>query len=544
MRTLRLLLPLLGLLAALLLPAPAPAAEVGLNVNGGAASGTPADFDQLTEIGSKWARHFLYWDDAQLASYDRIIAEEDRRGIKTLLVVASASRQAPSNPQAYADFVGSMARRWKGRLEAIEIWNEADEGHFWIGGPNPSAYVDLLQRSYAAIKAADPQMKVVFSPTVGHNYDFLEKAYAAGAKGYFDVMSAHTDTACLVNSPMDYYRDPNGRIGRYVFLGYRELRATMLAHGDDKPIWLTEIGWSAAQHACETGAWAGQKLAGVDEATQARFLREAYHCLAQDSYVQVAMWFTNRDLVNDGKMNNMYGLVRFDGSRRPAYAVLADIAHRGDTLTGPCGDFGAPTVQFLSPRSSEVIGTGEPLRVSVTTPDKDVLRILLEVKGGQKIRSYTNHGRPLASGQALTLNWQGAKKLGLGTHTIVATAIDGQGNRGTAEVRFRKVDPATLRPQPTRFPSLRLLGKGRTRTLVGRVGTKLPFAIKGKVVVEWQNRRKGRWKKIHGAAYNAGKPFRFKQRLKYKGRWRVRVRYIGKRPFKSSRSRWIRFTVR
>ena len=33
-------------------------------------------------------------------------------------------------------------------------------------------------------------------------------------------------------------------IGRYVFTGYREVRATMLAHGDDKPVWMTELGWN------------------------------------------------------------------------------------------------------------------------------------------------------------------------------------------------------------------------------------------------------------------------------------------------------------
>jgi hypothetical protein len=537
------LLPLLGLLAALAVPAAAPAAEVGLNINGGLASGTPQNFDQLTQTGAKWARHFVYYDDAALPALDNIVAQEDARGVKTLFVVAGASRQAPSDPQKYADFVGGMASRFKGHLEAIEIWNEQDEGHFWSGGPNPVKYVDLLQRSYTAIKAGDPHVKVVFGPTVGHNYGFLEQAYAAGAKGYFDVMAAHTDTACLVDSPTKYYRDGN-RIGRYVFLGYRELRATMLAQGDDKPIWLTEIGWSAAQHSCETGMWAGQKLAGVTEAEQAQYLKEAYHCLAADPYVQVAMWFNNRDLVGDGKMNNMYGLKRVDGSTRPAFDAFADVALHGDRLTGPCGDFGAPTVQILSPTASTVIGTGEALPVKVTTPDKDVLRIMLEVKGAMKIRSFTNGGQPLGSGSALGIKWQGVKRLPFGTHTLVATAIDAQGNKGTAEIKFRKVNPAKLSSQSTRFPQLRLLGSGRKRALSGQVKAKLPFSVPGKVLVEWQNRRGGKWKKIHGSAYNASKPFKFKQTLKYKGTWRVRVKYAGKRPFRSSVSRWVTFEVR
>jgi hypothetical protein len=540
------LVPLLGLLAVLLAPASASATEVGLNLNGGAASGTPDNFAQLTDTGSKWARHFLYWDDAHPESYDGIVAGGDARGVKTLLTVAAKSNTAPSDPQAYADFVGRLAARWKGKLEAIEIWNEADEDHFWAGGPNPAKYVDLLQRSYTAIKASDPNMKVVFSPTVGHNYAFLEQAYAAGAKGYFDVMAAHTDTACNIASPTDYYRDPaaNNRIGRYVFLGYRELRATMLANGDDKPIWLTEIGWSAAQHTCESGAWAGQKAAGVDEATQAKYLREAFHCLKQDPYVQVAMWFNNRDLVADGKMNNMYGLLRFDGSRRPAYDALKQVSAGNIGVSGPCGDFGAPTVQILNPTQGALIGTGQPLPVSVTTPDKDVLRIVLELKGGTKIRSFTSGGQPLSSGNALRINWQGAKKLPFGTHTLVVTAIDGQGNRGTSEVTFRKVNPATLKAQKTRFPNVRLLGSGKKRSLSGQLKSALPFTIGGKVRIEWQNKRKGKWKKIHAGMANANKPFKFKQTLKYKGQWRVRVVYKGLRPFKSSTSKWVKFKVK
>jgi hypothetical protein len=536
---------LLGLLVVLLVPSTAGAAEPGLNINGGAASGTAENYSQLTDTGAKWARHFLYYDDIGqgLQTYDQIVAEEDKRGVKTLLTVAAASRTAPADPQVYADYVGGLAKRWRGHLEAIEIWNEQDEDHFWHGSADPAQYVDLLQRSYAAIKAADPSVKVVFGPTVGNNYGFLEKAYAAGAKGHFDVMAAHTDTACLVDPPSHYYRD-QGRIGRFVFLGYRELRATMLANGDDKPIWLTEIGWSAARHTCETGMWAGQKPAGVDEAAQARNLLEAFHCLKEDPYVQVAMWFNNRDLFADGKMNNMYGLLRFDGSKRPAYDAFRDYAHSGDKLTTPCGDFGAPTVQIVEPQTSTVIGDKDPLTIRALSPDKDVLRMTFAIKGApSEIRNFTNSGQPLAGNTPLGITWQGAKRLPFGTHTVVVTAVDAQGNAGSSEVTFRKINPVTLAPQKTSFPTLRLLGKGRKRTVTGQLRTTLRFNVPGKAIVEWQNKRKGRWKKIHGAAANANKPFTFTQVLKYKGAWRVRVVYKGQKPFRTSASKWIRFKV-
>jgi len=535
-------------LAALLAPATAPAADIGLNVNGGAASGTAENYDQLTDTGAKYARHFLFYDsidEAGLRGYDEIVAEEDRRGIQTLLVVTGLPPvQSSPDVGRYAEFVGALARRYGRRLEAIEVWNEADDRVFWPNGPQVRSYVGLLQGAYEAIKANSPSTKVVFSPTVGNNYQFLQEAYDAGAKGFFDVMAAHTDTACLTAGPTEFYRD-QGRIARFTFLGYRELRATMLANGDEKPIWLSEIGWSAAQHTCEVGTFAGQKPAGVSEELQARYLLEAMHCLKEDPYVQVAMWFNSRDLNPDGKMENMYGLLRADGSRRPVYAAFQDFARNGDRLTGPCGDFGAPTVQILSPLPGAVIGSTDALPIRATSPDKDVLRMTFAVKGAPKeIRNFTNAGRPLDLSRGVNLTWQGAKKLPFGTHTIVVTAVDAQGNVGRAEMAVRKINPATLAPQKTSVPTLRLLGTGKKRTLTGQIKSKLPFTIPGKVVAEWQNKRKGKWKKIHGASKNANKPFQFKQTLKYKGQWRVRVVYRGKRPFRNSVSKWISFRVK
>jgi hypothetical protein len=539
------ILPLLGVLAALLVPNGALAAEPGLNINGGAASGTPENFDQLADTGATWARHFLYWDnmdESGLRAFDQIVAEEDRRGIKTLLTVAGTGGHPPADHQRYADFVGALAERNGGRLEAIEIWNEQDEDTFWRPAGAPAAtYVDLLKRSYTAIKAADPSVQVVFGPVVGNHYGYLEQAYAAGAKGYFDVMAAHTDTACLVDSPTRFYRD-QGRIARFVFLGYREIRASMLAQGDDKPIWLTEIGWSAAQHTCGVGMWAGQKAAGVSEDDQARYLLEAYHCLKEDPYVQVAMWFNNRDLNPNGQMENMYGLLRADGSRRPAYGAFQDYARHGDRLTSQCGDFGAPTVQILAPRANTVIGTNDPLRIQATSPDADVLRMTFAIKGQPKeIRNHTNGGQPLNLAKGVEMTWYGARELPLGRHTVLVTAVDAQGNVGSAEVLVTKVDPATLGPQRTSLAKPKLIGKGRKRVLKGRVRTAMPFAVPGKVVAQWQNRRGGRWKKIHGAARNADEPFRFAQTLRYGGQWRVRTTYVGVKPFRRSVSKWVYF---
>ena len=111
---------------------------------------------------------------------------------------------------------------------------------------------------------------------------------------------------------------------------------------------------------------------------------------------------------------------------------------------------------------------------------------------------------------------------------------------------MRKIDPAKLRLRATRVPRLRLLGSGRRRVLVGRVrSVALPFAIPGKVVAEWQQRRGGRWRKIHGAA-RATPTARSAScsTCGHGGQWRVRVVYRGQRPYRRSSSRWIAFRVR
>ena len=69
------------------------------------------------------------------------------------------------------------------------------------------------------------------------------------------------------------------------------MHEVMLAHGDNSPIWMTELGWNTSPGLCKSGHWAGQKPAGVSEHEQATFLLQAYHCLAQDPYVQVGIWY-------------------------------------------------------------------------------------------------------------------------------------------------------------------------------------------------------------------------------------------------------------
>jgi len=330
----------------------------------------------------------------------------------------------------------------------------------------------------------------------------------------------------------------------------------MLANGDDKPIWITELGWAArAGETCDSGQFAGKKAAGVSEQQQAQFMLEAFHCLQVDPAfgVQVAMWFTHRDA--------HYGLLRPDGSQRPAYGAFKGMG--GDTandkLQGPCGDFVPPGVQIVSPTPGALIGDRDPLNIVARSDDKEVLRMTFQIADTkQEIRNFTNNGEPLNFMTPPTLLWQGARQLAFGKHKLVVTALDRSGNEGRAEVEFSRVNPATLPPKAVTFApcgkakkgvlcksGLSLSGKGKKRKLAGKIVTGYPFALsaKDKVAAEWQNKRKGKWKKIHGGLKAANKPsgFSFSQKLKFGGQWRVRIVFQGKAPYKKTVSKWITF---
>lgn len=554
------------LLLALGAPAAASAAEPGLNVQGIDNGGHDEAMAMLQDTGAKWSRHFLQWDRFEpskgridpslVGSYKQTMDREQAMGVKTMLTVVRSPTWAsgvaepyspPQDPNDFASFMRRITEEFAGRVEVIEIWNEQDEAIFWKGAVDAAKYTEMLKAAYPAIKQSDPNVKVAFGPTTGNNYAYLEQAYAAGAKGSFDAVSVHTDTACSIASPYESYKGNDGRLGQFTFLGYREVRATMLANGDDKPIYMSELGWSTTRTTCARGAWAGQKPAGVSESKQAAFLQQAFHCLKEDPYVEIAIWFEAKDRSPEDAELTRYGLRRPDGTNKPSYAAFKDYARNGDKLTGSCGDFSPPKIVIKSPGPNRKVF--DKLVLHAETPDKDVARMSFYVDGnevenftpnlraGEKVRDYIKN--------PAYRDWQGVRKLPFGRHTLTVVAKDVSGNESEESLQFFRIDPATLPPQKTEFRKLKLAGKGRKRTVTGKLlSPGLDFGIAGKVEVVWQAKRKGGWKKIHGGRANANKPFRFTQQLKFKGAWRVRVQYAGQKPYRRSATRWTQFTVR
>jgi len=559
------------LVSGLIAAAPAQAAAPGLNI------GDYADAQTALEKGAKQVRFFVRWSDFEPASaadftprgqasrtpipsaletnVDKVLAA----GATPIMVVLgapawAASGKRPRNPDEYAAFIGELAewlavKRKAGQPSpAYEVWNEPDSAEFWGETPNPDFYTAMLRGSYAKIKAGDPGATVLTGPTTGNNFAWIESLYARGAKGSFDGVAVHTDIACSVAAPDAFYREPGGRLGQFTFLGYREVRASMLANGDDKPIWMTELGWSTTNGgptSCVRGESAGRKPSGVDEANQAAFLTKAYQCLANDPYVVAAAWFTLRDVQGEPLSSELgnYGLVRRDGSAKPALAAFGGAAGQS---AGACGDFGAPTLDVVAPIEGQQFVDKLDLKASATDGGVGVARLSYTYDGGKEIRNFTD---ALTNGSAVGLApWQGSGALGVGAHTVEVVALDKNGNAALKVVKVTKVAPGTLTSTLAarfRLPK-KVSCKGRTCTFKGSLARPAGGqSIGGKVAIEWQwKNKKGKFRKLVGGLKPASKAFTFKVKLKRKGTWRVRVVYKGVAPYKSLTSKYLTFHVR
>jgi hypothetical protein len=222
----------------------------------------------------------------------------------------------PTSFADYGDVVRAIVRRYSAQgVHDFEIWNEPNHPRFWPSGPSPAQYVELLRAGSQAVRAEDPEGRVVLGGLAGNDYAWLERLYTAGARGLFDVAAVHPYTGS-VDPTWCWDQAGTTRLANDAFCAIEEVHRTMAAAGDAAvPIWLTEFGWSTNH-----GDY------GVTEPEQAQYLEAALRKLESYPYVHVAFWYSFRnvswlrDAPADWEAN--LGLLRTDFAAKPALAAL------------------------------------------------------------------------------------------------------------------------------------------------------------------------------------------------------------------------------
>ena len=289
--------------------------------------------DLMVATGVRSARIMLPWAGIQPApdawdwgQADLMVGAANARGIAVVGTLNSTPGWAtgggpaitgpPASADTFANFAGTVASHFAGRIAAYELWNEQNAVQFWASGPQgpePDRYTEMLKAAYPRIKAADPGATVVaggLSPTINffsitmNPVTFVERMYAAGAKGSFDALAYHP------------YLYANANV-RFSKSGARDLydgiRQRMIDNGDGgKQIWATEYGDSIPE---------------VDEATQAARIQDFITTWRGLPGAGPAFVYTTRDR-NTGSSDpeDNYGVYRTDWTPKPAADVVRSLA--------------------------------------------------------------------------------------------------------------------------------------------------------------------------------------------------------------------------
>lgn len=307
----------------------------------------------MAEAGIRWVRVNWAWKDMEpqngpfdyshLDAVAQIAAKHQIQLLPILLAVPAWSSTAPAQlkaqygnlspvdryrPQDSADwlhYVQNVIKRYDGvnnaaglpRMNYWEVWNEENLPDFWPPAPNPAEYLALLKATYQTIKAIDPTATVVLGGLANAGFsadgsNYLQSLYNLGGGAYFDVVSIHV------------YSNPNNGIAPVV-QDVTGVRAIMDAHGDqDKPLWLTEIGWSDAPNAWDAPT--------VSQADIASFLNEVY---TASMPADAIFWYNFRNIfANSPDVEHNFGLVNADFSPKPAFNAYK-------ALAGQCPSNGA-----------------------------------------------------------------------------------------------------------------------------------------------------------------------------------------------------------
>ena len=166
-----------------------------------------------------------------------------RAAIKVLLVVSATPGLGgrPARPRARrpARPAGLRALRRRARAARSPASARSRSGtrrtraRSGRGAPEPAGYAALLRASYPAIKARRPAASTWSPPAWSATTTTSSPTSTPTARRARSTRSACTPTppACST-SPAEFYREPNGRVGRCSFTGYREVHDVMTANGD------------------------------------------------------------------------------------------------------------------------------------------------------------------------------------------------------------------------------------------------------------------------------------------------------------------------
>ena len=317
----------------------------------------------LTDIaGFDWVRQQVQWRETEVADrtfgfqeLDNIVNTVAAHNKKLLLSLVKSPDWAtgragdnglPQNNADFARFARAVAERYKGKLQAIEVWNEqnlAVENGGQVTAEDAGRYVELLKAAYTEIKAVDPTIVVIAGAlsstgvteinTAVDDITYYKAMYTYNGgeiKNYMDAQGFHP--AAALNPPDTLWPDEPGPgcaegnrwcdSRTHYFRHIEDVRQVMIDNGlQDKQVWITELGWATQNN---TPGYEYGNSISLDQ--QADYLEGAlFRTLTQYEYVGVVFIWNLNFAITWGQAGNpqheqaAFGLLNPDWSPRPSF---------------------------------------------------------------------------------------------------------------------------------------------------------------------------------------------------------------------------------
>jgi hypothetical protein len=314
----------------------------------------------IQQAGFNMVKHQVEWSAVETApgqfdwsELDAIIAAAIALRARVMLSVQHApmfyrsptSGLFPSDPSTYRTFMQAVATRYRGKVQAYEVWNEENlSRETGVGNVDPSHYVPILAAGSAGVRAGDPNATILLgapSPTgvnsAGQSIDdvqYLNQLYALNGgevKRYYDAVSAHPSgfsnpPDCTPQTPQCSLSGAwNTHPSFFAFTRVAQYREAMVRNGEsDKKIWFSEFGYCSGA----TPPAGYEYCTYLTPQNQADFLVKAFAKARTLDYVAgMVVWNLNFQQVvpsTDEKWG--FGVLNADGTPRPAYAALAQMS--------------------------------------------------------------------------------------------------------------------------------------------------------------------------------------------------------------------------
>lgn len=192
----------------------------------------------LIRLGDNWqttepSPGQYFWNEP----FAQAMGEATVNGMDKMIVVGRTNKaydkaMPPSSPaalEAYRNYAAALTSHYD--VQAVEVYNEWNIPSFNKGCRTGECYEPVLRAGYEGVKSVKPDIPVIGGVTGNFDRGFFQQLWAAGGISSLDAVSFHPyqtlaraeDLAALID----------------------ESRLDSSAQGAEKPIWITELGWSS-----------------------------------------------------------------------------------------------------------------------------------------------------------------------------------------------------------------------------------------------------------------------------------------------------------